>query len=128
MLLKNLYKIFYYSVSGLACLIRKDFIKIFEDVFDLSLTWKTNLKAINFLDVKNIRSHLQQQKNVSTVTNNTKNRKRKTAWFNHRSQQISVKNSAACWVNISQKRISFINCSTVIESRLVIVLFLTLKV
>ena len=35
-------------------------------------------------------------------------------------QQISAKNSSAYWVNISQKRISFINCSTVIMSRLVI--------
>ena len=43
-------------------------------------------------------------------------------------QQISVKNSSAYWVNISQKRISFIDCSNVIMSRLVIVLYLTLKV
>ena len=43
-------------------------------------------------------------------------------------QQISAKNSSAYWVNISQKRISFINYSTVIMSRLVIVPYLTLKV
>ena len=43
-------------------------------------------------------------------------------------QQISAKNSSAYCVNISQKRISFINCLTVIMSRLVIVLYLTFKV
>ena len=34
-------------------------------------------------------------------------------------QQISAKYSSAYWLNISQKRICFINCSTVIMSRLV---------
>ena len=43
-------------------------------------------------------------------------------------QQISAKNSSAYWVNISQKRISFISYSTVTMSRLVIVPYLTLKV
>ena len=43
-------------------------------------------------------------------------------------QQISAKNSSAYWVNISQKRISFISYSTVTMSRLVIVAYLTLKV
>ena len=31
--------------------IRKDFIKIFREDFDLSITCETNLKAVNFLDV-----------------------------------------------------------------------------
>ena len=31
--------------------IRKDFIKIFKEDFDLSITCETNLKAVNFLDV-----------------------------------------------------------------------------
>ena len=38
-------------------------------------------------------------------------------------QQILVKNSSAYWVNISEKRISFINSLMVIMSGLVIVLF-----
>ena len=42
-------------------------------------------------------------------------------------QQILVKDSSVDWVNISPTHISFINCSIVITSRLVIVLFLTLK-
>ena len=42
-------------------------------------------------------------------------------------QKISAKNSSGYWVNISQKCISFINFSTVIMSRLVIVIYLTLK-
>ena len=47
--------------DGLACFgcisgpqadrIRKDFIKIFKEDFDLSITCETNLKAVNFLDV-----------------------------------------------------------------------------
>ena len=47
--------------NGLGCLgyisgpqadrIRKDFIKIFKEDFDLSITCETNLKAVNFLDV-----------------------------------------------------------------------------
>ena len=50
-----------YRNDGLACLgytsgpqadrIRKDFIKIFKEDFDLSITCETNLKAVNFLDV-----------------------------------------------------------------------------
>ena len=50
-----------YRDDGLACVgytsrpqadrIRKDFIKIFKEDFDLSITCKTNLKAVNFLDV-----------------------------------------------------------------------------
>ena len=31
--------------------IRKNFIKIFKEDFDLSITCETNLKAVNFLDV-----------------------------------------------------------------------------
>ena len=74
----------------------------------------------------------QKQRNTSTITNNTEKRKRKIyGLIQHLAlmfQQISVKTSSAYRVNISQKRISFINCSTVIMSRLVIVLYLTLKV
>ena len=50
-----------YRDDGLACFgytrgpqadrIRKDFINIFKEDFDLSRTCKTNLKAVNFLDV-----------------------------------------------------------------------------
>ena len=50
-----------YRDDGLACFgytsgpradrIRKDFIKIFKENFDLSITCETNLKAVNFLDV-----------------------------------------------------------------------------
>ena len=50
-----------YRHDGLACFgytsgpqadrIRKDFIKIFKEDFDLSITCETNLKAVNFLDV-----------------------------------------------------------------------------
>ena len=50
-----------YRDDGLACFgytsrpqadrIRKDFIKIFEEDFDLSITYETNLKTVNFLDV-----------------------------------------------------------------------------
>ena len=49
-----------YRDDGLACFgytsgpqadrIRKDFIKIFKEDFDLSITCETNLKAVNFLD------------------------------------------------------------------------------
>ena len=42
-------------------------------------------------------------------------------------QQISVKTSSVYWVNISQKRISLINCLTVIMLKLVIVIFITSK-
>ena len=51
----------WYRDDGLACFgytsgpqadrIRKDFIKIFREDFDLSITCETNLKAVNFLDV-----------------------------------------------------------------------------
>ena len=50
-----------YRDDGLACFgytsgpqagrIRKDFIKIFKEDFDLNITCETNLKAVNFLDV-----------------------------------------------------------------------------
>ena len=71
----------------------------------------------------------QKQQNTSVITNDTKNRKRKITWFNPPfSLNVLTKNSSAYWVNISQKRISFINCSTVIMPRLVIVLYVTLKV
>ena len=50
-----------YRDEGLACFgytsgpqadrIRKDFIKIFKEDFNLSITCETNLKAVNFLDV-----------------------------------------------------------------------------
>ena len=50
-----------YRDDGLACFgytsgpqadrIRKDFIKIFKEDFDLSITCEINLKAVNFLDV-----------------------------------------------------------------------------
>ena len=74
----------------------------------------------------------QKQQNTSTITNNTKKEKERLYDLTHHLvsmfQQISVKNSSAYVVNISQKRISFINSSTVIMSRLVIVLYLTLKV
>ena len=50
-----------YHDDGLACFgytsgpqgdrITKDFIKILKEDFDLSITCKTNLKAVNFLDV-----------------------------------------------------------------------------
>ena len=57
----------------------------------------------------------QKQQNTSTVTNNTKNRKIKIIWFNPPfSLNFSanmVKNSLVYWADISQKRISFINCS-----------------
>ena len=200
-----------YRDNGLACFgytsgpqadrIRKDFIKIFKEDFNLSITCETNLKTVNFLDVtlnlttakyqpynkpdnnplyinilsnhppnmienlpENISKRIntlsadettfnkskdlynnalaesgfkykitfQKQENTCTITNNTKKRKRKIIWFNPPfSLNVSTnigKNSSAYWVNISQKRISFINCSTVIMSRLVIVLYLTLKV
>ena len=42
-------------------------------------------------------------------------------------QQILVKRSSAYWVSIYQKRISFMNCSIVIMSSLVIVLYLNFK-
>ena len=186
-----------YRDDGLACFgytsgpqvdrIRKDFIKIFKEDFNLSITCETNLKAVNFLDVtlnlttgkyqpynkpdnnplyinilfnhppnkiKNLPENIskrintlsadettfnksknlynnalaesgfkykitfQKQENTSTITNNTKKRKRKIICLIHHLvsmfPQISVKNSSAYWVNISQKRISFINCSTVI--------------
>ena len=41
---------FVYISGFLAERIRKDFIKIFKEDFDLSITCKTNLKAVNFLD------------------------------------------------------------------------------
>ena len=150
-----------YRDDGLACFgytsgaqadrIRKYFMKIFKEDFDLSITCETNFKAINFLDVtlnlttgkyqphnkpdnnqlyisifhihppniiKNLPGNIskrvntlpadeatlnksnylynnaltesgfkhnitfQKQQNTSTVTNNTKNRKRKIIWFN----------------------------------------------
>ena len=50
-----------YRDDGLACFrrtsgpqadrIRKKFIKIFKEDFDLSMTCETNLKAVNFLDI-----------------------------------------------------------------------------
>ena len=50
-----------YHDDGLACFgyisrspadrIRKDFVKIFKEDFDLSITCKTNLKVVNFLDL-----------------------------------------------------------------------------
>ena len=50
-----------YCDDGLACFgyisrpqadrIRKDFIKIFKEDFDLTITCETNLKAVNFLNV-----------------------------------------------------------------------------
>ena len=50
-----------YCDDGLACFgytsgpqagrIRKDFIKIFREDFNVSITCETNLKAVNFLDV-----------------------------------------------------------------------------
>ena len=193
------HRIVLYRDDGLACFgytsgpradrIRKDFIKIFKEDFDLSITCETNLKVLNFLNVtlnlttgkyqpynkpdtnplyinilsshppniiKNLPGNIskrinilsadettvnkskdlynnalaesgfkhkikfQKQQNISTVTNNTENRKRKIIWFNVISV-ISVKNSSVYWVNISPKRISFINYSTVIMSRLVMV-------
>ena len=150
-----------YRDDGLACFgytsgpqadrIRKDFIKIFKEDFNLSITCETNLKAVNFLDVtlnlttgkyqpynkpdnnplyinilsnhppniiKNLPENIskrintlsadettfnkskdlynnalaesgfkykitfQKQENTSTITNNTKKRKRKIIWFN----------------------------------------------
>ena len=54
-------RIGWYSDDGLACFgntsgpqadrIRKEFIKIFKEDFDLSIICETNLKALNFLDV-----------------------------------------------------------------------------
>ena len=58
----------------------------------------------------------QKQQNTATVTNNTKNRKRKIIWFNSPFslfQQISVKYFLVYWANNSQRRFSYINCSTV---------------
>ena len=200
-----------YRDDGLACFgytsgpqadrIRKNFIKIFKEDFNLTITCETNLKAVNFLDVtlnlttgkyqpynksdnnplcmnilsnhlsniiKNLPENIskrintlsadetkfnkskdlynnasaesgfkykitfQKQQNTSTITNNTKKEKERLYSLTHHLvsmfQQMSVKNSSAYWVNISQKRINFINCSTIIMSRLVIVLYLTLKV
>ena len=200
-----------YHDDGLACFgytsgpqadrIRKEFIKIFKEDFNLTITCETNLKAVNFLDVtlnlttgkyqpynkpdnnplyinilsnhppniiKNLPQNIskrintlsadkttfnkskdlydnalaesgfkykitfQKQQNTSTITNNTKKENERLYDLTHHLvsmfQQISVKNSSAYVVNISQKRISFINSSTVIMSRLVIVLYLTLKV
>ena len=55
------HRIYFYGYDGLACFrytrgpqadrTRKDFIKIFKEDFDLSITCETNLKAVNFLDV-----------------------------------------------------------------------------
>ena len=42
---------FRYTSGTQADRIRKDFIKIFREDFDLSITCETNLKAVNFLDV-----------------------------------------------------------------------------
>ena len=42
---------FRYTSGPQADRIRKDFIKIFKEDFDLSITCETNLKAVNFLDV-----------------------------------------------------------------------------
>ena len=57
----SLHSIGLYRVDELACFgytsgpqadrIRKDFIKIFKEDFDFSITCETNLKAVNFLDV-----------------------------------------------------------------------------
>ena len=54
------YRIDLFRDDGLACFgctsgpqaytIRKDFIKIFKEDFDLSITCETNLKAANYLD------------------------------------------------------------------------------
>ena len=55
----------------------------------------------------------QQKIDISTVTNKTKNRKRKIIWFNYHAvlmfQEISLKNYSDYWINIFQKRIKFIN-------------------
>ena len=50
-----------YRYDGLACFgytsgpqvdtIGKDFMKIFKEDFDLSITYETNLRVVNFLDV-----------------------------------------------------------------------------
>ena len=42
---------FGYTSGPQADRIRKDFIKIFKEDFDLSITCETNLKAVNFIDV-----------------------------------------------------------------------------
>ena len=42
---------FAYTSGPQTDIIRKDFIKIFREDFDLSITCETNLKAVNFLDV-----------------------------------------------------------------------------
>ena len=42
---------FEYTTGPQANIITKDFIKIFKEDFDLSITCETNLKAVNFLDV-----------------------------------------------------------------------------
>ena len=42
---------FRYTSGPQADRIRKDFIKIFKEDFDLSITCETNLKVVNFLDV-----------------------------------------------------------------------------
>ena len=42
---------FGYTSGPQADRIRKGFVKIFKEDFDLSITWETNLKAVNFLDV-----------------------------------------------------------------------------
>ena len=42
---------FGYTSGPQADRIRKDFIKIFKEDFDLSITCETNLEAVNFLDV-----------------------------------------------------------------------------
>ena len=42
---------FEYTSRPQAERIRKDFIKISKEDFDLSITCETNLKAVNFLDV-----------------------------------------------------------------------------
>ena len=184
-----------YASGPQADRIRKDFTKIFKEDFDLSITCKIGLKAVNFLDVTlnlttgkcqpynkpdnnplyiNILSnHLPNiiknlPGNISKTINNlsadettfnkpkdlynnaltesgfehkiifqkqqntTKNRKIKIIWFNPPfSLNVSTtigKKFFSLLGNISQKRISFINCSTVIIPRLVIVLYLTLKV
>ena len=80
----------------------------------------------------NIKVTFQQQKDVSAATNNTKNRKRKIIWFDPPYRlNISRNTDKKFFILLDKpfpKCISFIDCSTLIMSMLVIALLLTLRV
>ena len=77
----------------------------------------------------------QKQQNTSTVTNNTKNRKRKIIWFNPSFSLNVSTNIDKIFINLLGKHFpkrhqfhKLFNCNNVKVRRLVIVLYLPLKV